>query len=204
MVEETLVSLSAVVVLGITAQWLGWRMRMPSILLLIFGILAGPVLGWISPDEMLGPLLYPVVSLAVGDFVRRRADTFTRGISRHRRCRPATGDSGHAGWLADYFTGGFLGARPVVATCNPARGRAGGDRADRNCAHAPACAPDRPERGDSQVEGIVIDPIGAMLAVLVFQAIVLSETEAEPVALSRSACSKPSLSEPAPVWPARW
>src|SRR5574340_836920 len=66
MVERAMISLSAVVILGIAAQWLGWRLRIPSILmLLVFGIVAGPVLGWIHPDELLGSLLYPVVSLAV-------------------------------------------------------------------------------------------------------------------------------------------
>src|SRR3569832_408246 len=66
MVEHALVSLSAVVILGISAQWLGWRVRIPSILLLlVFGIVAGPILGWIHPGELLGSLLYPVVSLAV-------------------------------------------------------------------------------------------------------------------------------------------
>ncbi|MDP1905613.1 MAG: cation:proton antiporter [Pseudomonadota bacterium] len=34
-------------------------------LLLLFGILAGPVAGLVRPAEMLGNLLYPVVSLAV-------------------------------------------------------------------------------------------------------------------------------------------
>src|SRR3569833_2699581 len=66
MVEHALVSLSAVVILGIAAQWLGWRVRIPSILLLlVFGIVAGPILGRIHPGELLGSLLYPVVSLAV-------------------------------------------------------------------------------------------------------------------------------------------
>lgn len=51
--------------LSIIAQWLGWRVRIPSILLLVFGIVAGPILGWIHPGELLGSLLYPVVSLAV-------------------------------------------------------------------------------------------------------------------------------------------
>ena len=73
MVEHALVSLSAVVILGIAAQWLGWRVRIPSILLLlVFGIVAGPILGWIHPGEPLGSLLYPVVSLATDEAVVKK------------------------------------------------------------------------------------------------------------------------------------
>ena len=73
MVEHALVSLSAVVILGIAAQWLGWRVRIPSILLLlVFGIVAGPILGWIHPGELLGSLLYPVVSLATDEAVVKK------------------------------------------------------------------------------------------------------------------------------------
>ena len=66
MIESLLVSLSAIAVLGISAQWIGWRFSIPSILLLlVFGIVAGPVTGFLDPDALLGDLLYPVVSLAV-------------------------------------------------------------------------------------------------------------------------------------------
>ena len=48
------------------SQWLAWRLRLPAILfLLLSGIVAGPLLGWLDPDEMFGPLLFPLVSLAV-------------------------------------------------------------------------------------------------------------------------------------------
>jgi len=55
---------SAVLVLGTVAQWLAWRLRLPSILLLlIFGVVAGH---WIDPDELIGTrVLFPVVSLSV-------------------------------------------------------------------------------------------------------------------------------------------
>ena len=60
--------------LGIAAQWLAWRLQIPSILLLLlFGLGLG---WWISPDEVLGgvtgtdasvspKLLFPIVSLSV-------------------------------------------------------------------------------------------------------------------------------------------
>ena len=64
--EHILVGLSAVVALGISAQWFAWRTKLPDILvLLIFGIVAGPVTGWINPDELLGDILSPFVSFSV-------------------------------------------------------------------------------------------------------------------------------------------
>lgn len=48
-------------------------MRIPSILLLlVFGIVAGPILGWIHPGGLLGSLLYPVVSLATDEAVVKK------------------------------------------------------------------------------------------------------------------------------------
>ena len=39
--------LALVLVLGVSAQWLAWRLKVPSILLLLlFGFLAGPVAKW--------------------------------------------------------------------------------------------------------------------------------------------------------------
>lgn len=64
--EEILVGLASVVALGISAQWLSWKTKLPAILvLLIFGIVAGPVTGFIDPDRLLGDLLSPFVSISV-------------------------------------------------------------------------------------------------------------------------------------------
>ncbi|NBW70940.1 MAG: hypothetical protein EBR32_06000 [Bacteroidetes bacterium] len=66
MSQQILVGLSAVIALGISAQWFAWRSKLPAILvLLIFGIVAGPVTGWIDPDALLGDLLSPFVSFSV-------------------------------------------------------------------------------------------------------------------------------------------
>ena len=52
--------------LGILCQWLAWRLRLPAILpLLIAGLVLGPVLGLLDPDEFLGKLMFPVISLGV-------------------------------------------------------------------------------------------------------------------------------------------
>ncbi len=66
MTEHLLVRLAGVIVLGIGAQWLAWRLKLPSILLLlILGFIAGPLTGLINPGEIFGDLLLPVVSVSV-------------------------------------------------------------------------------------------------------------------------------------------
>lgn len=58
--------LAAILVLGVGAQWLSWRLRIPSILLLlVFGFAAGPLTGLLDPDALFGDLLLPIVSLSV-------------------------------------------------------------------------------------------------------------------------------------------
>jgi NhaP-type Na+/H+ or K+/H+ antiporter len=55
-----------ITVLGISAQWLAWRTKLPAILLLsLAGLAAGPGLGLIHPGEQLGAMLNPLVGLLV-------------------------------------------------------------------------------------------------------------------------------------------
>src|SRR4030065_92478 len=64
--ENMLIALSGILVLGIFAQWLAWRLKMPSILLLLlFGFIAGPITGFIDPDRIFGESFFPFVSLSV-------------------------------------------------------------------------------------------------------------------------------------------
>jgi len=64
--ENFLVGITLVLFLGTIAQWISWRLRLPSILLLfIFGFLAGPVFKVVHPDELFGDLLFPLVSFSV-------------------------------------------------------------------------------------------------------------------------------------------
>ncbi len=53
--------------MGLGAQWLAWRLRLPSILLLLAaGFATGQAwLGFIHPEELFGELLFPIVSLSV-------------------------------------------------------------------------------------------------------------------------------------------
>ena len=66
MAENILISLTVIIVLGIGAEWLGWRLHFPSLILfLAFGFICGPVTGLINTDALLGNLLSPVVSISV-------------------------------------------------------------------------------------------------------------------------------------------
>jgi len=173
MFEHLLISLSAVLVLGVSAQWLGWRLHLPSILLLlVFGILAGPVTGLIRPDTLLGPLLYPVVSLAVAVIL------FEGGLSLTLKEFRAVGKAAFrlvtvgalVSWLLvalmahhllalDWSLAILLGA--ILVVTGPT-------------VIVPMLQQIRPSGSVGPIlkwEGIVIDPIGAMLAVLVFEVI---------------------------------
>jgi len=61
--------LSALVLLigfGVGAEWISNRLGMPSIvLLLVAGVVIGPVTGVVNPDQVFGDALFPIVSLGV-------------------------------------------------------------------------------------------------------------------------------------------
>lgn len=71
-----MLDLAAILVLGIFAQWLAWRVKLPAILpLIIFGLLVGPLSTFLTPDGsklidgdeiFTGHLLFSFVSLSVG------------------------------------------------------------------------------------------------------------------------------------------
>ncbi|NNF57907.1 MAG: sodium:proton antiporter [Rhodothermaceae bacterium] len=173
--ESLLITIAAVVVLGIGAQWLAWRFRLPSILLLlIFGFVAGPVTGFIDPATLQGDWLFPFVSLAVGIIL------FEGGLSLRldelREVGAAVRNlitigvvvtgvlaalGAHYlvgfGWNVAIVTGAILTVTgptvviPLLRHVRPA-GRVG---------------------TVAKWEGITIDPIGAILAVLVMEAIIL-------------------------------
>ncbi|GIO24052.1 sodium:proton antiporter [Oceanobacillus sp. J11TS1] len=61
-----LISIAVIVVVGIFSQWLAWRIQWPSIVIMsIAGLLMGPVFGLFNPQEALGSLYSPLISLAV-------------------------------------------------------------------------------------------------------------------------------------------
>ena len=66
MAEHLLIGLAVIIVVGIFVQWISWYFKIPSILLLLlFGFFIGPITGLLNPDEFFGDLLFPFVSISV-------------------------------------------------------------------------------------------------------------------------------------------
>ncbi len=66
MVSSLLFEVMIIGLLGIGSQWLAWRYRMPAIVIMaIAGLLIGPIFGVINPEEHFGSLYSPIISVAV-------------------------------------------------------------------------------------------------------------------------------------------
>lgn len=166
--------------LGVACQWLAWRMRMPAILpLLLTGLLLGPGLGLLNPDALLGDLLFPSISLGVaiilfeGSLTLRLTDI--RTVTRAIRNLTSVGVAvtwGVMSVAARYIVGLdwnlslLFGA--LVSVTGPT-------------VIMPMLRSIRPTARVANIlrwEGILVDPIGAVLAVLLFE-IMLTGHESE-------------------------
>ncbi|ALE17940.1 Na(+):H(+) antiporter [Altererythrobacter epoxidivorans] len=64
--ESQALVIATIGVLGIGAQWVAWRTGWPAIVLMLFaGFMAGPVLGFINPEESFGDLMEPMIGIGV-------------------------------------------------------------------------------------------------------------------------------------------
>ena len=166
--------------LGIAAQWLAWRFRFPSILFfLVIGFIAGPLTGFLHPDQLLGDLLLPVVSISValilfeGGLTLRLAEL--REVGKVVIILIFIG--AFITWIvaaaASYYIlklelrlSILLGA--ILIVTGPT-------------VIGPLLSHVRPLKKVGTIlkwEGILIDPVGAILAVLVFEAILAREISA--------------------------
>lgn len=160
-----------VAVLGISAQWLAWRFRLPAILLLsLAGLLAGPVSGLIRPGEQLGAMLNPLIGLLVaiilfeGGMNLRFHELKEAGPAVWRLVTAGLAITWFLGSLATHFVGGLpwpvailFGA--IIVVTGPT-------------VIMPMLRQARLKQRPTSLlkwEGIINDPVGALLAVLVYQ-----------------------------------
>ncbi|ANI30360.1 sodium:proton exchanger [Yersinia entomophaga] len=168
------------VVIGLSsllAQWVAWLLRLPAILpLLLMGIVLGPLVHWVQPDLLFGDLLFPLVSLSVAIILFEGALTLRveeiRGLGGVVRNLVTVGMlvtfsviSVACWWLLNFppELAALIGAVTVVTGPTVI---------------APLMRVVRPKSTINQVlrwEGIVIDPVGAIFTLLVFEFIVLKQ-----------------------------
>lgn len=174
MEQHATAALVGIGVLGLLAQWLAWRIRLPAILpLLAVGLLVGPVVGWLHPDALFGELLFPIISLAVAVVLFEGGLTLRlheiRGLGGPVRRLLTVGllltlaGTTLAAWL-------FVGLSTKLALLFGAVTVVTGPTVI-----VPLLRTVRPVKAVANVlrwEGIVIDPIGALMAVLVFEFLV--------------------------------
>jgi NhaP-type Na+/H+ or K+/H+ antiporter len=179
MLDEPIVQLTAIVTLGIGAQWIAWRLRMPAILLLLgAGFIAGPITGIVEPDNLLGELLFPVVSASVSIIL------FEGGLSLKwselREVGPVIRNLVILGSLLTWFIT-TIAAHLVLGFDWPVALLLGSVLIVTGpTVIVPLLRHVRPVgRVNSIVkwEGMLNDPIGAVLAVLVFEALLTDTSE---------------------------
>lgn len=181
-----MIELAGIIILGILAQWFAWKFKLPAILpLILIGLLVGPISAeffsedgskWIEPvwngetGLFPGEGLYYFVSLAIsiilfeGGLTLKRSEIKSVGpvITKLITIGPIITFFG-AGFVANYLFGlslemSFLFAALVIVT-GPT-------------VIAPILRNIPLKKDISTVlkwEGILIDPIGALVAVLVFE-----------------------------------
>lgn len=176
MLQDPIVIIASIAAVGAACQWLAWKVKLPSILfLLITGIVFGPVLGWLNPDQLLEDLLLPFISISVAIILFEGGLTLNlkeiKGYGSVVRNLITVGVV--ITWLLVALTVHYIfdlnwnmaflfGAITVVTGPTVIK---------------PLLRVVRPKAEVANVlhwEGILIDPIGAFLALLVFEFILSS------------------------------
>ena len=174
-----LFSFAVIGLFSIGSQWLAWWARLPAILfLLLSGLVLGPASGYLNPDQLFGDLLFPIVSLSVAVILFEGSLTLKieeikelKSVVRNLITIGAlitwfiTAAATHYFFKFEYRIALLFGA--VVIVTGPT-------------VIMPMIRSVRPNSNIANVlrwEGIVIDPLGALLAVIVFDFIISSHAE---------------------------
>lgn len=185
MEEHALIGLAAILILGIAAQWLAWRLRLPAILLLLLtGILAGPVTGLLHVDDLLGDLIFPVISLAIAIILFEGGMTLK--LAELRAAGAVVTRLITLGALVTWVIT-TLAAERILGMERPLALMLGAILVVTGpTVIGPLLRQIRPS-GPSGVilkwEGILIDPLGVTLAVLVFEALLAGRLDDAPASI---------------------
>lgn len=172
---ENVLVIAIIFFVSACCQLLAWWVRLPPILFLLFcGLLAGPVYGIVQPEQILGDLFQPFVSLSVAIILFE--GSLNLRFQEIKGVHTVVGNLVSKGmvitWLitmvatrlifnVEWGIAALFGAIAVVSGPTVV---------------APLLRTVRPTASVSNIlkwESIIIDPIGASLAVLVFEFIVI-------------------------------
>lgn len=171
--EQAIIALSTIGIVAIFCQWFAWWVKLPAIVfLLIAGIVLGPLTGTLDPEGLFGDLLFPMVSLSVAVILFEGSLTlkFEEIKDLQKVVRNILTVGVAITWvtiaIGTHYIVGFswslsilFGALMVVTGPTVI---------------VPILRTVKPNATISNIlrwEGIVIDPLGAILAVLVFEVI---------------------------------
>lgn len=175
--EHIVIGMASVVALGVLAQWVAWRFRLPAILiLLVVGFLVGPVAGVLQPDRLLGDLTLPFVGLSAAvilfegglsaswDEIRRVAGPVRRLVSIGLVITWVGATGAAMAFLGVSWDLAILIGAILVVTGPTVIGPM--------LRHV---RPQGPVGSIAKLEGITNDPIGAVCAILVYEAILAEQ-----------------------------
>ena len=174
--EFIALAIAAIGVLGLACQWLAWRLRLPAILfLLIAGLVVGPLTGWLQPQALLGELLFPLISLAVAVILFEGSLTLNfkeiRGVNHTVWSIVSLGalvSWGVTSAVTHYLLGFDWSLALLFGSLTVVTGPT---------VIVPLLRTVRPNVRLSNIlrwEGILIDPLGALFVVMVYEFIVSS------------------------------
>ncbi|MGO4914960.1 cation:proton antiporter [Pseudogemmobacter sp. W21_MBD1_M6] len=173
-----IMAFSLIGALGVGSQWLAWRLNMPAIvLMLLVGVIVGPATGVLDPARDIGDLTGPMISIAVAIILFEGGLTLNfqslrdaaKGVMRLVVIGAPLGWLTSAlalhygaglGWEASAVLGGIMivtGPTVIAPLLRTAR-----------LSRRPAAL--------LQWEAIINDPIGALAAVLAFEAVLILNT----------------------------
>ena len=169
-IDSLMVKIALIGLLGIGAQWIAWRTGKPAIaLMMLAGLIAGPVTGMIVPERDFGVLMEPIIKLAVAVIL------FDGGLSLNFRDLRHSGAAVLALVLIGVPVGWALGTAAAYYGAGlplPISALFGGIMVVTGpTVIGPLLRNLNIGRRPAQIlkwEGIVNDPIGALLAVFIF------------------------------------
>lgn len=186
LIDSLLLQITLIGLLGVGSQWVAWRFRLPAIVVMsIVGLMAGPLFGLMNPAESFGDLYSPVISLAVAVILFEGSLNLdvkeVRGLGKPVFRIVTLG--AFLAWIlgslaAHYIAGLSIAVAFVIGGLFIVTGPTVILPLLRQAKLKP-----RPAK-ILKWEGIIVDPIGALLAVFTFEIIVfLMGSPVDPSAL---------------------